>query len=82
MDLSILRRGSGEVEELFALICRKTSDITIHIPKKRNRTLDHMSQTDFSSDDGEPTRIEEMVELMSREEIKNSNIRVLWFLRF
>ena len=74
---TIIWRCSDEFEELLALLTRPSSYPLIHIPEKWNRSLDHMCPTHLSADDGEFTRIQERVVLMSREKMKNSDVRML-----
>ncbi len=76
MYFSVLYSCSYQREELFALLTRPSTDISVHIPEKWNRSLDHVSPTHLSADDGEFTRIEEIIELMCREEIETNDILI------
>jgi hypothetical protein len=76
VDPSIFWRCSDEFEELLALIARPSTDISVHIPEKWNRSLDHMNPTHLSADDSEFTRIQECIELMSWKEIETDDILI------
>jgi uncharacterized protein YktB (UPF0637 family) len=74
---TILWGCSDEFEKLLALIAGPSTDILVHIPEKWNRSLDHMSPTHLSTDDSEFTRIEEMIELVSRVKIETDDVWIL-----